>query len=565
MLLKNHSKYQVMPRSFFPHLLFLLLCANLSNAQVVYDSGNLDFESTGQSIWESGTAFRKSESVFLGTQWTNKTATIGGIAGSANQVVIPATNPIYTNVYEPRIFVPTPTWSNPFKGYHTGCGCTRQVKIFPGTSAVTADTRTGAQLDITSSGKVGLEFGYSIDSGSIDTEVDFSAEAIIPDRVRLDEFISLNTSSSFDSGSFATQSPKIEAYISAILELSGSVKAQACALTLGCKTGTLNLPTVATDQRIVSIDPNSLKILDGVLPGGNAFAEIPILNQSLTLEGGATVAPPLVGFKLTGPLGLTIASSLPPTPSVSVDLAELTVQVPDIATTGNKLGEAINGDGRDDLLSLQLDLDGAATLFGGLPPVGLNVDLIDAGPFKLGVSLDLIDVDAGPVLGVTQDFELIPKLMATLAFSNPVEIMGLPGLQNSWTGLWSNLPELAIFNDTTITPTFWLDAMLRNTLGLDLGLVGTLDVLKLGATGVIAGLDILSFGPISLNHLLGLDNELFSTDKIGFDVANFNFGLQGFNRITGNAFTLRAVPLPSTIFLFLLGSFFMVQRVKRKN
>lgn len=545
----------------------LLVISNSSHSLAIYDSGTLSFESDDQSIWGSGGAFTKSESIFLGTQWTNKTATIGGIAGNKNSVVIPAIGKITVPVFEPAVWVPTPTWSSPFKGYWTGCSCWKDVTVKPATDAVTADTRTGAKLDIKSSGKVGLEFGYSIDSGSIDTDVKFSALADLPDSIKAAEFIDLNTSNIFDEGKIATQSPKMEAYISAVLELSGSVEATACALTLGCKEGTVALPTIDMNQRIVSIDPNSLKILDGIMPNDEPFAEIPILNQTLTLEGGATVTPPLVGFKLTGPLGLTLASSLPPGPSISVDLAELEVQVPDIATEGTGNGEKVTSSGRDDLLSLQLDIDGAATLFAGLPPAGINITPIDAGPFKLEASLDLIDVDAGPVLGITQDFEMIPTLMATIAFSSPVEIAGLLGLRNSWTGLWESLPDIAIFKNTEVTPTFWVDAMLKNELGIDLGLVGTLDILKFGATGVIGGLNILNFSPISLNNLLGIDNTLFETDKVGFNVYNKQFDLGGFNTVIGESFLLSIteVPEPGTMALMLMGLLILSVRALKKQ
>lgn len=526
-------------------------------AAVIYDSGALAFESSGQSMWDSGTAFRKEESVFVGAQWTNKTASIGGIAGSANEVIIPPTGAVTTPIYEPRIWVPTPTWSDPLRGYWTGCGCTKNVTIIPATSGVTIDTRTGAELNVHTSGKVGLEFGYSIDSGSVDTTATFQAMAELPDVVQTSEFFSISTSSIFDSGSIATQSPKAEAYISAIMQLSGSIDAQACALTLGCaSSGSVALPTIDMDQRILSIDPNSLKILDGIMPSGEAFAEVPILNQSLKLEGGATLAPPVVGFKLTGPGGLTLATSLPPTPAVSVDLAELTVFVPDIATTGAGSGVPVTSSGRDDLLSAQFDIDGAATLFGGLPPLGLNFDLIDLPVFKVSASFDLIDVDAGPVLGLTQDFEFTPTLMASLAFSNPVEISGLQGLHDSWTGRWNSLPDFAITDTTTFTPTFWLDALLKNDMGLDLGLVGTLDLLKLGATASVGGVDLLKFNALTLNNLLGIGNELFNTPKVGFSVYDTTFALGGFNRIAGTPFTLSIadqVPEPATVVLLLAG------------
>ena len=47
----------------------------------------------------------------------------------------------------------------------------------PAVPAVYGDTRTGATIDVRSSGKVGLEFGYAIDSGSVDTTALFRATA----------------------------------------------------------------------------------------------------------------------------------------------------------------------------------------------------------------------------------------------------------------------------------------------------------------------------------------------------------------------------------------------------
>lgn len=535
-----------------------LACLAMGNAHAAlfYDSGLLSFESAGHSMWGTGDAFRKEDSVFLGAEWTNRLATIGGIAGNANEVVFPALGAVKVPVYEPRIWVPTPTWSNPLKGYFTGCNCWKDVTIKPATSAVTADTRTGAELQVRSSGKVGLEFGYAIDSGSVDTKASFRATAEVPELVQQYDYFSLNPKSSFDSGSIATQSPKIEAYFSTIMKLSGSMNAQACALTQGCvNSGSVALPTVNVDQRILSIDPNSLKLLDGVMPDGKAFAEVPILNQSLKLEGGATIVPPVVGFKLTGPGGLTLATSLPPTPAVSVDIAEVTVQIPNIATQATSTGLPLKASGRDDLLSAQLDIDGAATLLssGSLPPAGINVDLIDAGPFKLSVSVDVIDVDAGPVLGVTQDFDFTAALMAELSFDKPVQIADQDGLHDLWSGLWSELPAFAIGQTTTFTPKFWLDATLLHDLGLDLGLVGTLDLLKLGATGSVGGVDLLSFNTLSLNNLLGIGNSLFETPKLRFSVYDDDFALTGFNEVLGTPFTVVVVPEPGTIGLLLLG------------
>ncbi|MFU8897196.1 MAG: PEP-CTERM sorting domain-containing protein [Gammaproteobacteria bacterium] len=546
-------------------------------AGIIYDAGTLEFSSHAQSMWGSGDAFRKEESVFLGSQWSNKTATIGGITGSSNQQIIPGIDAQYITIWEPKIWVPKPTWSNPLAGYWTGCGCNRQLQVTPNIPAVTADTRTGAEVNVHTSGKVGIEFGYAIDSGSVDTMARFGATAVLPDLVNAGEFFSIGTSDIFSEGAITTQSPKAEAYISAIMQLSGSVDAKVCGTFLSCaESSPFALPSIELDQRILSIDPGSLKVLDGFLPSGDPLAEIPIFNQSLTLEGGVSATPPAVGFKLTNSFGGTIVNTLP-SPSITADLAEISLNAPDISTTGLGGGEKVTSGGRDDLLSAQLDIDGAATIFAGLPPLGLNFDLIDAGIFKLGASLDLIDVDAGPVLGITQDFEFTPTLMVNIEFSTPIAIATMASLQTSWTGKWSDLPQFSLTQDTTFTPTFWLDSLLKNTMGLDLGLVGTLDVLKLGATASVAGVDLLHFNPLSLNDLFGISNSLFETDKIGFDVYSGKFGLGGFNMIPGPSFTMKIggapeigpgngstqVPEPGTSWLMLAGLAGMLIRSTR--
>ncbi len=519
----------------------ILLTLSFSvSASIQYNSGSLEFSTVDQSMWATGDAFVKSGSTFLGSEWTNKTATFGGIIGGVSTSSINA-NPLWI------------AWNTCKSTINVLCG----DEPAKGRITVTTDTRTGAQLAVNSSGKVGLEFGYSINSGSVDADIEFSALAELPEQpVNLGDNINLKSRSSLDAGSITTQSPEIEAYISAIMELSGSVNAKACILLAGCTTGNTALPTVALDQKILSIDANSVKILDGILPGDEPLAQIPLANQSLTLEGGATTtAPPIVGYALTDSYGVTLTTSFPPAvPRITTDLAEISIQVPNVETSGvlNSAG-AIKSGGRDDLLSLQLDLDGAATVMAGLPPAGLNLDIISTPLISIGTSIDLIDVDMGPVLGVTQDFELSPSLMTSLEFSKGIFIDGMTGLQNSWTGLWADIPEFSLLETTTFTPTYWVDVILNNDFGLDLGLRGTLDVLKMEASAVVSGVELIQFGPLSLNSLLGLDNTLFDTDKLNFSISKDEFRLSGFNPIRGAQFTIATVSEPGILMIFSFG------------
>lgn len=583
---------------------------------VLYDAGLLSFESKAQSMWGVGEAFRKAESVFVGTEWSNRQGTIGGITGSANALITPAIPsvqispeiPGYTipgvpsKLITPAVYSPAipATYRDvpPVKGtvcapwpFDDECatvtiteGYRQEITPYippklitpavysppipptvvpavpavfsPAVPAVYGDTRTGATIDVKSSGKVGLTFGYAIDSGSIDTSARFQATAQVPGAVKAAEFFNLNAGSVFATGTITTQSPKIEAYITPVIQLTGTMDAKVCGVALGCTaSGTVALPTIHADkQRLLSIDPNSLKILDGVMPDGKALAEVPINNQTLILEGGATLSdPPVVGFKLSGPGGVTIATNLPPgLPTVTAKVATLTTLVPNIATKGTGTAAPVSSSGRSDVLTAKIDLDAVAAGRGLIPPTGATVDLIDTGGFKLAVSGDLIDAEAGPVLGVTQSLKFTPILMATLRFSRPVHIGGTAGLHDSWTGAWNELPALAIGDTTTVSPTFWIDAMLTNELGLDLGLVGTYDVLKIGATAKAGPVDVLRFNSQSLNRLLGLGNTMFETDKLAFSVYSESFDLGGFQEIAGASFTI-AVPEPSTYAMLLLG------------
>lgn len=553
------------------------------NASILYDSGPLEFSTTDQSMWATGDAFVKEESIFLGAEWTDKTAILGGIAGSSNGIITPEIPSVMITPAVPSVMITpaapsvqitpaipavivagvtiTPYVPAVYSPYIPAVYSPYIPAVYsPYIPAITGDTRTGAQLDVHSSGKVGLEFGYTVNSGSVDAEVDFNALAWLPEQPQeVGVSIDLNSSSALNGGSIQTQSPEIEAYISAIMQLSGSVDATACLITLGCTDGSADLPTIDMDQRILSIDPNSIKILDGILPGDEPLAEIPLANQSITLSGGlTTTAPPAPVFEVSTSIPGVEFSSAPGIPAVTTDLAEITVNVPNIATDGELDNGQITSAGRDDLLELQLDLDGLAVVAtsGSLPPAGVTLDFV-AGE----VHIDIIDVDMGPTLGLTQDFELFPTLMTTVEFSNSILINGIAGLQDSWTGAWADLPDFSLFDTTVFSPTYWVDVILENDFGLDLGLSGTLDVLK-----IQADLGPLTIGPISLNSLLGLPNSLFETDKIGFSVAKDQFRLSGFNQIAGNSFTIdvlngqtpfadnpTSVPEPSTLWLIALG------------
>lgn len=547
------SSFLLKPQFFTPKLskityraFALLLMTNTMNAGATqfqaYNTGALEFSTVNQNMWGEGAATQLKNNKFFGAQWSGKTASIGGIIGSKT------TSTVYTN----------PLW-------WTWKACKETINVLcgdqpsKGALKVTTDTRTGAKMDLTTSGKFGFDLGYIIDAGSVNADVLFNAAAELPTRsVKSGQAIELNTSSILSNGLLTTQSPTAKAYLNAIASLNATVTAKGCLIALGCKEGSAVLADFNETLPLLEVNPNALEILPEALPpknnGGDRepLLKADLFNQQLTLQASLDAAG-VPGFKLATNFGTLVDTSPTGVPSVEIDLASLEFQVPQIQASGGVNGNIIKAEGRDDFLKLKADLDGVATLAGVVPPLGLGLSLIDIGSgatnFKVAASLDVLDIDVGPNLGFAQDFELTPTLKAIVNFSAPVMIAG--AIVDTWEGVWENFPEVTLFETTTFSPTYWLDAMLLHDLAIDLGLSGTLDLFKVGLTSSLGSVKLLG-GDISLNQIIGLGNTLFQTPNAEFDIWNKSFALGGFTPIIGPEFTIQ-VPEPATYLLFLLG------------
>jgi hypothetical protein len=540
-----------------------LCAASPAFAGIAYDAGPLDFASSGQSMWGPGSSFESTNSVFLGTQWTNRSATLGGFIGTTTPPVIGPTNPFWY------------AWKTCVSTINLFCGSEpnpENGQILPGT-----DTRTGAQATLTTSGKFGLDFGYTINSGTVDASVGFGAQATLPQTsVAQQTYFSLDTSSALSNGNIKTQSPEIGASMSAIAQLSGSVSGQAC-IVGQCAHGSFDLPTMNVDQPILSLDPGGLNILPGIIPPENPgdpsrpLATVPLATQGLDLEGALSATGEL-GFELTGPPdgSTTILDTLPEgVPALTEPVASLGFNIPNIATSADLSGGKIASSGSDSLLSANIDLTGIGGLLDDVP-TEIGADLIKTSAIDVSLGFTGLDVQAGPQLSVGQNFNLNPTLMVNLAFSNPVMIAGESGPQTSWEGRWADLPEIALQETTTFTPTFWIDGELSSETSLDLGLAGTYNLLQLSGHATIDGYDAIDLTTVSLNQLLGLGDTLFSTPTIDFPVFNKTFALGGFGMVAGAPFTIDVTPSsavaePGTLDLFAAGAGLLLLGFRRRG
>ncbi|MGH8146306.1 MAG: hypothetical protein ACREPY_08240 [Rhodanobacteraceae bacterium] len=426
-------------------------------ATSAYDAGPLNFATQNQSMWGTNNAFVKSGSQFVGTPF-------GG--------------------------------GQTFGGFVLG---------------------TGAEVGYVANGKLGLNFGYTVDSGSVDANVGFGATAQVPHTVQQQQFFNLGTNSALSSGTIKTQSPDATADMSLVANFNGLLFAKGCFLG-ACSSSATPLPSINIDQKLLALTPNELEILPDVIPNGaddGSVAHVPLGSEEVPIQWEGS------------------------------EIGTFSTNVPNVTTLGGVNGSSISSSGSDPLLTATIDVPDLSSLVG--IPTNFEADL---GPLEVGLAP--VDLNIGPQLSLGQDFDLDPTLMVDLAFSRPVEIAGEAGPQSSWDGAWADLPSLALFGTTTFTPTFWLDAPLTNNTNLDLGLIGTYDFLKFELK--LGDIDISE----SLSGLLGLDGKLFSTPTLNFPIWDNTFQLGGFSAIAAKKFTIytgsaTAVPEPPDLPLFLLG------------
>lgn len=519
----------------------------------------LEFETSGQSLWDTGSAATLNKTSFIGAAWQDQSAELDLIAGDED-VNVP--NPLRIaynaafgacrglgfsssaciNGQSARVPVPKlgsrPSVRSCGK-FAVGCKIAQGVDIgkraaydlafaacrklgnssstcrngqsgrLPVVALGTAppqflevDTRTGVAVEGTSDGRVGLEFGIEIGSGSVDATVSYEATLDIPDTTVLAKTTAINfnpDSVLAGTNTLNTEFASLALSADAIFELSGSVTGEACVIAAGCKTGSTPFDIDATAP-ILSFNEDGE---GGVL----------LLGQKPSVFGFPDEAN---GFPFTidaGVSGLATATLHLPQPDASGGLD---------ATTGTLKASA-----QDDLVDLSVDVDAAVSLAvtGGITSdaFGFSVPIGNVG----SVGYDIIDVNIGPSIDLRQDFELDPTLFVQLVFDKAVMVAG--ELVTELISAWDLLPDIFFLDDvTTVTPTFFVDADLRNETLLDFDLDFMIDLLQIN-------FDLLGFDrQFGIGNILDGSIDLFRSP----DLFDNLFSLQGFNLQVGESFVI---------------------------
>ena len=403
-------------------------------------------------------------------------------------------------------------------------------------STLSLDTRTGADVRGTTDGRVGLELGLQIDSGSVDSTVSYQATFDIPDTNGLAPGATLNfnpDSQLAGTNTLNTTFPTIGLSVDAIMELSGSVSGEGCLIGPGCTT--LFNETFGISERAPILSFNE----DG--NGG-----IQLLGKDPSFFGLPSEAN---GFPVDLPAG---------------DFATITLYLPQPNASGglDPTGEKLTATGQDDLVDLLVDIDQIVTAAAGVPGLlGSSVPVPPNG--ELG--FDIINVEMGPTVDLQQDFELTPTLFVRLAFDHAVMIGG--ELKTVFDSAWDLLPDITFLADSTlVTPTFFIDANLENSTLLDFDLAFIIDLLQIHFNLPFLGIGEHNFG---IGNVLDQAVDLFDTPDLFHNL----FPLIGFNALqapsflidftngstapeTGEARSLAnnaRVPEPGTVVLFLIG------------
>jgi len=479
-----------------------------------------------QSAWGPGSAQRVSDFLFVGTSWSNARADVGGIVGSVGTQTVP--NPDYG------------VWLL-CRGATLGFGdCGSEP---PTTTQVTVDTRTGAKGTISTSGRTGVQLDYTFDAGSVGAEVSYDIAAHVPTAVRPGQKFDLNPSQTLSFGALDAQSPTAQAAVSAVLDVDVDVSGQACAIPFGCTSGSQRIIDVNGSPEILGVTPTELRFADGLLPPSTSLT-VPLADVTATLNlasGAPPAIPPSVFVDVNG---FTVG---PPPVGVTVDLANINVRIPDVEATGGLSDGKISAEGLDEILSVNADID---AIVPGVPVGGAGFSV---GP--VGVTLDAFDIEGGPTMSLLQQFDLMTELMVELVFDKTVHIDGL-GLGTSWMGPWPLVPEIAVFEETWVTPVFSVDATLASANKLQFGAKLTVDLLKAS----------LGIGPASFDVGPLIDFSLpFNPDFAQVTLYDDMFAFGGFNNVAGTPFMIAPVPLPPAVAVLAaaLGGLVMLRRRAR--
>lgn len=293
-------------------------------------------------------------------------------------------------------------------------------------------------LNGNTSGKIGLEYDFTLSSGSVNISYPVQSTLLYPEVTKLGKTIKLNSSFiNLDGALLETFSPQATAK----LELPFQVKAN-----------------VGGNIDLFGLDPIPFNLIPSIdIDKTYTFFDLSTSNPTFSKDFG--------GF------------------------GGIEAHIPKIDTSGGLSGQILKSEGKDDFLELSLDVDKvASTLIPQLPSLERELLIGDVG----SISYNLLDITAKLKAGFQQVFEFIPGLNVKYLLENGQEFI-------TRIGDAINFPVPANVGDSLkVTATYFLDNSFSNKT--DLALTPAIGVEAIQGTANIFGEDIIDFGPFYQNE-----------------------------------------------------------------
>lgn len=404
--------------------------------------GTYTYGVTDQSMWGSGQATDLNYNQFFGTSW-NTSRTVGDITSFT------IWNPFGD---DPRVYA-------------------------------------GAEIYGHTEGKVGVDVGATVNSGSVDISQQSTVQLVAPDVINSTQQLIVSSSALFGTGSISTQSPTVSAYVDLVLELEADIRGEVC--VAGCISASSTLVDESWHPELLALNRDN--------------------------DGQAR----LLGTDL-GVLPVT-ASAGP---------VELTLTPPVISTSGEAPPQPLSSSGTSDFIDLSVDIASLASTSLGFPLSG------SVGIGSAGIGYSLLSAGFGLDLGFYQNFAFAS---ATPQITLDVVETGLS--YSFYAGQDSPVIDPMGFDLLNITSTLDFSGVLTSATGLNLTPYGFLEMFSANAFG-------LGFGPlVDWTAEFGtLPISLFggetSIDFDEFDGPSFQVAI---NRVPA------PVPEPGTLFLLAGG------------
>ncbi len=369
--------------------LFAALCAAAmlgmmpaGAARAAVYGGTYTYAVDDQSMWGDGAGTAINYSQFFGTSW-NKSATVG-------------------DVYSYSIW-------NPFGDDPT--------------------VWAGGEVTAHSAGRIGVDVGASVNSGTVDISQQSSVQLNAPEIINSSQQLIVSSTALLGTGNIATQSPTVSAYADLVLELEADVSAKLC--VVGCTDYSKTLVNLDAHPELLAVNRDN----DGQV-------------RVLGVDTG----------------GLPLSTSIGP--------VDVTLSLPNIATSGTAPPQPLASSGTSEFIDISLDIANLASTSLGVPLSG------SLWPF----SYSLFSAGLGLDLEVYQDFSFTagtPTITLNVAET---------GFSYSFlAGQDSPVIDPMGFDLLNISSTIDFSGILSNDTGLNLSPYAFMDILSASAFGYSVG------------------------------------------------------------------------------